>query len=138
VEQRLGKERLATTYAFRSFLRAGVTVCFGSDWPVAPLSPLLGVHAAVTRQTADGKNREGWIPEQKLSVEEAIRCYTINNAFAAFEEDRKGSIRVGNVADLVVLSDDIYTIDPREIRNVRVEMTVVDGRIIVDNSGISP
>jgi predicted amidohydrolase YtcJ len=137
-EQRLGKERLATTYAFRSFLRAGVMVCFGSDWPVAPLSPLLGIHAAVTRQTADGKNPEGWIPEQKLSVDEAIRCYTINNAFAAFEEDRKGSIRVGNVADLVVLSDDIYAIDPREIRNVRVQMTVVDGRIIIDNSGSSP
>jgi predicted amidohydrolase YtcJ len=137
-EDRLGKERLATTYAFRSFLRSGVTVCFGSDWPVAPLSPLLGVSAAVTRQTADGRNPQGWLPEQKLSIDEAIRCYTINNAFAAFEEDRKGSIRVGNIADLVVLSDDIYTIDPREIRNVRVEMTMVDGRIILDKSGISP
>jgi predicted amidohydrolase YtcJ len=131
-EERLGKERLATTYPFRSFLDAGVTLCFGSDWTVAPLSPLLGIYAAVTRQTADGKNPNGWIPEQKLSVREAVQCYTANNAFAAFEEHRKGSVTVGKVADLVVVSNNIYAIDPADIATTRVDMTVSDGCILYE------
>jgi len=129
-EQRIGPVRAETTYAFKSFLDAGVCVCFGSDWTVAPLDPLRGIYAAVTRATLDGKRPEGWVPAQKLSVEEAVRCYTVNNAYASFEEHLKGSIEPGKLADLVVLSDNIFTIPPAEIRNVRVTMTVVDGEVV--------
>ena len=83
----LGKkigDRVSGAYAFKSFLDAGITLCFGSDWEVAPLNPVAGIYAAVTRRTLDGKNPEGWLPEQKISVEDAIKCYTINNAYAAF------------------------------------------------------
>jgi predicted amidohydrolase YtcJ len=128
-ERKIGPERLKTTYAFRSFIDAGVTVCFGSDWTVAPLNALAGIHAAVTRSTLDGKNAGGWIPEQKLTVGQAVRCYTVNNATAAFEERVKGTIEVGKLADLVVLSEDIYSIDPSRINTVRVDMTVFGGQV---------
>ncbi len=130
--KRIGDERCRTTYPFRSFLDNGVRMCFGSDWTVAPLNPLLGIYAAVTRRTIDGANPNGWYPEQKISVKEAIECYTINNAYAAFEEHEKGSIAVGKLADLVVLSDDILTIDPVKIENTSVEMTVLGGKIIYE------
>lgn len=129
-EKRIGPERIKYTYPFRSFLDNKVLLCFGSDWTVAPLNPLVGIYAAVTRRTLDDKNPNGWIPEQKISVEEAIRCYTINNAYAAFEENVKGSIEVGKLADLVLLSEDILTIDPVKIKDVRVDMTVFDGKVI--------
>jgi len=129
-EGRIGGERLKTTYAFRSFIDAGVTVCFGSDWTVAPLNALAGIHAAVTRSTLDGKNPGGWIPEQKLTVDQAVRCYTVNNAAAAFEERTKGTIEVGKLADLAVLSEDIYSIDPSSINRTRVDMTVFGGHIL--------
>ncbi|MDP2365853.1 MAG: amidohydrolase [Ignavibacteria bacterium] len=129
-EKRIGSERLKYTYPFKSFLDAGVKMCFGTDWYVAPLNPLLGLYAAVTRRTLDDKNPEGWIPEQKISVEDAIKCYTLNSAYASFEENIKGSIEVGKLADLVVLSDDILTIDPVKIKDAKVEMTVFDGKII--------
>jgi predicted amidohydrolase YtcJ len=128
-EKRIG-DRIKYTYPFATFLDFNVDLCFGTDWPVAPLNPLLGIYAAVTRRTLDGKNPEGWIPEQKISVEDAIKCYTINSAYAAFEEDIKGSIEAGKLADLVVLSDDILKIDPVKIKDVTVEMTIVDGEII--------
>ena len=102
----------------------------GSDWTVAPLSPLLGIYAAVTRRTLDGKNPGGWFPEEKISVKEAIKAYTINNAYAAFEENKKGTVTVGKLADFVVLSDDILTIDPAKIETTQVEMTVLGGRVI--------
>jgi predicted amidohydrolase YtcJ len=129
-EKRIGKERINYTYPFRSFLDEGVKICFGTDWPVAPLNPLLGIYAAVTRRTLDGKNPGGWIPEQKIPVEEAIRCYTINSAYASYEECCKGSIEVGKYADLIVLSDDILTIDPVKIKDATVEMTVFNGKIL--------
>jgi len=129
-EKRIGPERIKYTYPFKSFLDAGVKMCFGTDWYVAPLNPLLGLYAAVTRRTLDNKNFDGWIPEQKISVEEAIKCYTINSAYASFEENIKGSIEVGKLADLIVLSDDILTIDPVKIKDVKVEMTIFDGKII--------
>jgi predicted amidohydrolase YtcJ len=97
---------------------------------VAPLNPLLGLYAAVTRRTLDEKNPDGWIPEQKISIEEAIKCYTINSAYASFEENIKGSIEVGKLADLIVLSDDILTIDPVKIKDAEVLMTIFDGKII--------
>jgi predicted amidohydrolase YtcJ len=127
---RIGPDRVKTTYAFRSMLEAGVHVCFGSDWTVAPLHPLGGIHAAVTRCTLDGKNPGGWVPEQKLSVEQAVRCTTINNAYASFEDDIKGSITPGKLADMVVLGEDIFSIPHERIRDVAVQMTVVDGRIV--------
>jgi predicted amidohydrolase YtcJ len=129
-EKRIGHERCKTTYPFRSFLDNGVKLCFGSDWTVAPLNPLTGIYAAVTRRTTDGGNPNGWFPEQKISVQEAIEAYTINNAFASFEEREKGSISPGKLADLVVLSDNILSIDPVRIENVQVEMTVVGGKIV--------
>ncbi|MGE5400008.1 MAG: amidohydrolase [Ignavibacteriales bacterium] len=128
--KRIGPARLKDAYPFKSFMNAGVKLCFGSDWSVAPLNAIMGIYAAVTRRTLDEKNPDGWIPEQKLSVEDAIKCYTINNAYASFEEKIKGSIEAGKLADMVVLSDDILTIDPVKIRDVRVEMTVFDGNVI--------
>jgi predicted amidohydrolase YtcJ len=129
-EKRIGAKRIKYTYPFKSFLDAGVKMCFGTDWYVAPLNPLLGLYAAVTRRTLDDKNPNGWIPEQKISVEDAIKCYTINSAYASFEENIKGSIEVGKLADLIVLSDDILTIDPFKIKDVTVEMTMFDGKVI--------
>jgi predicted amidohydrolase YtcJ len=131
-EKRVGKERLKETYAFKSFLDSGVKLCFGSDWSVAPLNAIYGIYAAVTRRTLDEKNPEGWIPEQKLTVQQAIKCYTINNAYASFEENIKGSIEKGKLADMVVLSDDILTIEPEKIRDVKVDMTIFDGEVIFE------
>lgn len=131
-EKRIGPERIHYTHPYRSFLENNVMVAFGTDWPVAPLNPLFGIYAAVTRRTVDDKNPDGWIPEQKISVEDAIKCYTLNAAYASFEEEIKGSIEVGKLADLVVLSDDILTIDPIQIKDVKVDMTVFDGKIIYE------
>jgi len=129
-EKRLGPERSMTTYAFRSLLDAGATLAFGSDWDVAPLDPLLGIYAAVTRRTLDGGHPQGWVPEQKISVEEAVRCYTANNTYAEFAELEKGSLQTGKWADFIVLSDDIISIDPLQIENVKVTMTVVGGKVV--------
>ncbi len=126
-EKRIGPERIKTTYAFRSLLDAGVILSFGSDWPVAPLSPMLGVYAAVTRQTIDGLNPDGWQPQEKITVEEALSAYTVANAYAGFEEDRAGTLETGKRADFIVLSNDPRTIDPAEIRNIDVLETVISG-----------
>ncbi len=131
-EKRIGKKRLKEVYSFNSFLDAGVKLCFGSDWPVAPLNAIEGIYAAVTRRTLDDKNPDGWIPEQKISVEDAIKCYTINSAYASFEENIKGSIEPGKLADFVVLSDDILTIDPIKIKDAKVDLTILDGEIIYE------
>jgi predicted amidohydrolase YtcJ len=131
-EKRIGKERAKTTYAFRSLLDSGATLAFGTDWTVAPLNPLLTVYAAVTRRTIDGKNPNGWVPEQKISVAEAVRGYTVGSAYAEFQENVKGSIAVGKLADLVLLSRDIFRIDPKEIENVKVLLTMVDGRVVYE------
>lgn len=129
-EKRIGPDRIKYTYPFKSFLDAGVKMCFGTDWYVAPLNPLLGIYAAVTRRTLDEKNPDGWIPEQKISVEDAIKCYTINSAYASFEENTKGSIEKGKLADLIVLNEDILTINPVKIKDAEIIMTVFDGKII--------
>jgi predicted amidohydrolase YtcJ len=129
-EKRIGKERARTTYAFRSLLDAGATLAFGTDWTVAPLDPMLSIYAAVTRRTLDGKNPQGWVPEQKISVEEAVRAYTLGSAYAEFQDGVKGSITPGKLADLVMLSRDIYRIDPAEIVKVKVVLTIVDGRVV--------
>jgi predicted amidohydrolase YtcJ len=129
-EKKIGHARTRWTYAFRSLLDAGATVTFGSDWSVAPLNPLLGIYAAVTRRTLDGKHPAGWIPEQKIGVEEALRCYTANNAFAMFRENDIGKIAPGMFADIAVLSDDLFSIAPENIENVMVDLTIFDGRVI--------
>lgn len=131
-EKRIGKERAKTTYAFRSLLDSGATLAFGTDWTVAPLNPLLTVYAAVTRRTIDGKNPKGWVPEQKISVEETVRAYTVGPAYAEFQENVKGTITAGKLADLVLLSRDIFKIDPKEIENVKVVLTMVDGRVVYE------
>ena len=127
-EDRIGAERLKTTYAFRSILDAGGILTFGSDWPVAPLSPIKGVYAAVTRQTLDGANPEGWIPEQKISVEEALTAYTLTNAYSFKEEAVSGTLEVGKRADFVILSDDPRTIEPGKILDIQVLQTVIAGQ----------
>ncbi|MBZ5516892.1 MAG: amidohydrolase [Acidobacteriia bacterium] len=129
-EQRLGARRSRTSYAWRSMLEAGAPLAFGSDWPVAPLDPLLGIYAAVARATIDGKHRGGWVPEERLTVEEALRAYTTGSAYAAFEEKEKGTLAPGKLADLVVLSEDLFSITPERIREARVAMTIVGGRVI--------
>jgi predicted amidohydrolase YtcJ len=129
-EKRIGRERCLTTYAFRSLLNAGATVVFGSDWDVAPLSPLAGIDAAVNRRTLDGKNPDGWIPEQKIEPVEALRAYTTKAAFAAFEENEKGSLVPGHLADFVILSGDPLTVAPARLDGIRVETTVVGGRVV--------
>ncbi|MBC8233359.1 amidohydrolase [bacterium] len=128
----IGRKRSQTTYAFRTFIDHKVKLAFGSDWPVAPLDPLLGIYAAVTRQTTDGKNPDGWFPKQKISVEEAVRAYTIDAAYAAFEENIKGSIEVEKCADLVVLSEDIFSIEPEDIKKAEIVLTMVGGKLIED------
>ncbi len=129
---RLGSERLKGAYAFRSLLDSGAHLAFGTDWSVAPLNPLFGIQAAVTRRTTDGKNPNGWFPEQKITVDDAVRCYTLGSAYAEFQEDVKGTLSEGKLADLIVLSDDIFTINPAKIGEAKVLMTVVDGRVVYE------
>ncbi len=128
--KRIGNERIKYTHPYKSFLDNNVMVCFGTDWPVVTIDPFLTLYAAVTRRTVDGKNPEGWIPGQKISIKEAIKCYTLNSAYAEFMEKDKGSIEPGKLADFVVLSDNLLTIDPVKIKDVKAEMTITGGRIV--------
>jgi len=129
-EKRLGHDRARYSYAWRSFLDHGVTLAFGTDWPVAPLDPLQGLYAAVTRATLDGKNPGGWIPEEKITLPEAIEAYTMGAAFAEFLEHDKGSITPGKLADMVILSDNIFDLKPEAIRSVKVRTTIVGGKVV--------
>jgi len=129
-DKRIGPERSKGTYAFRSLLDTGAILAFGSDWTVAPLNPLEGLKAAVTRQTLDGKHPNGWNPEQKLTLDEAIRAFTAGSAYAEFAENVKGTITPGKLADLVMLDRDLYQIPPTEIDKARVLLTIVDGRTV--------
>ncbi|MEO8573006.1 MAG: amidohydrolase [Pyrinomonadaceae bacterium] len=132
--KRLDEKRLKGTYAFRSLLDSGAVLAFGSDSPVAPINPLFGIYAAVTRRTLDDKNPNGWIPEQKISVEEAVRAFTWGSAYAEFQESVKGTLEPGKLADFVMVSDDIFTIDPVKIRDAKVLLTVVGGKIVFQKS----
>ena len=129
-ERRIGRARIKTTYPFRSLIDAGAKLVFGSDWSVAPLSPILGIHAAVTRATIDGKNPGGWVPEQKTTVEEALRAYTSSSAYAEFGEKNKGSLEAGKLADVVVLSQDIFKIKPEDIQKTAIVFTISGGRVV--------
>ena len=131
-ESRIGHDRASRTYAFRTFLDHKVRLAFGTDWDVAPLNPMLGLYAAVTRATLDGKNPNGWFPEQKLTLAEAIEAYTMGSAYAEFQDQDKGSITTGKLADMVLLSDDLFSIPPEKIRDVKVLKTFVGGKIVYD------
>ena len=130
--KRLDENRLKGTYAFRTILDSGGVLAFGSDSPVAPMNPIFGIYAAVTRRTLDDKNPNGWIPEQKISVAEAVKGFTWGSAYGEFQEGVKGTIEVGKLADFVLLSDDIFSIDPVNIRNVKVLMTIVNGHVVYE------
>ncbi len=134
-EKRIGPERIKTTYAFRSLIDTGAKLSFGSDWTVAPIDPLLGIYAAVTRRTIDGANPDGWVPEEKINVAEAVTAYTAGNAYASFLDEVLGELAPGKYADLVVLSDDIFTIDPVEIESAQVDLTIVEGQIVYRREG---
>jgi predicted amidohydrolase YtcJ len=130
-EKIIGPKRAKTTLPFRSLLNAGVKLAFGSDWFVAPPVPLYGIYSAVTRSTLDGKHPDGWVPSEKTTVEEALRAFTVDGAYASFEEKTKGKLAVGMLADLVVIDKDITTLsDPHDIWNAKVLETVVDGKSV--------
>jgi predicted amidohydrolase YtcJ len=131
-EKVIGPERAKGTYAFRSLLDAGATLAFGSDWFVAPPTPLEGIYAAVTRRTLDDRNPNGWVPEQKIAVEDALRAYTVGSARASFDESRKGTLARGKLADLALIDRDLTSIAPESIRDARVTMTVVGGRVVYE------
>lgn len=132
-ERRIGPERIKTTYAFRTFLDRGVHLALGTDWNVAPLNPMLTLYAATTRATLDGAHPDGWVPEQKISIEEALAAYTAGSAYAEFEEQEKGTLARGMLADLVVLSDDILAIPPARIKDVKVTLTMVGGKVVFES-----
>jgi predicted amidohydrolase YtcJ len=135
MEERIGRERCRGAYAFRSIQDSGARLVFGSDWPGTsassyPIDPMLGLHAAVTRQTARGLPEGGWFPGERLSIEDAIRAYTLDAAYASFEEREKGSIEPGKLADFAVLSRNLLEIEPQAILDTAVWMTVVGGEVV--------
>jgi predicted amidohydrolase YtcJ len=137
MEPRIGA-RSRWAYAFRTLQRAGVLLVFGSDWPGTnaswyPTSPVLGIYAAVTRQTLDGQPAAGWFPEERVDVETALRAYTVNNAYAAGEEADKGKVATGFLADLVVLDRDPFAVAPAALKDIKVLMTVVGGRTVFES-----
>jgi predicted amidohydrolase YtcJ len=136
-EARIGHDRAGRSYAFRTFLNKGVRLAFGTDWDVAPLNPMLTLHAAVTRATLDGKNPKGWFPEQRLTVQEAIEAYTMGSAYAEFQDSVKGSITPGKLADMVLLSDDVLTVNPDRIREIKVLKAWVGGKQTYSAEGVS-
>ena len=129
-ERRIGPDRIKTTYAFRTLIDKGVRLALGTDWTVAPLNPMLTLYAATTRATLDGKHPEGWVPEQKISIVEAVRAYTSGSAFAEFQDAVKGTIVRGKIADLVILSDDVFSIPSARLKDVQVLTTVAGGKVV--------
>ena len=135
MEERIGRDRCKTAYAFKSIQQSGAILCFGTDWPGTsaseyPINPMLGLYAAVTRQTLSGQPAAGWFPEQRISIEDAIRAYTYNTAYANFEEKIKGSIEAGKLADLVVLSKNLLRVPPKEFLTTEALYTIVGGRVV--------
>ena len=129
-ETRIGHKRASTTYAFRSLVDSGAILALGTDWFVAPMNPMVTIYAATTRRTLDGKHPEGWFPEQKLTVAQSVHAYTVGSAYAESQDDIKGSLAPGKLADFDVLSDDIFHMDPVAIENVRIVTTVLGGEIV--------
>jgi len=131
-ETKIGPQRARTTYAFRSLIDGGAVLACGSDWTVAPLDPLQGIFAAATRATLDGRHPGGWVPEQKISVEEAVRGYTASGAFAEFAEREKGTLEKGKLADIVVLDRDFLALPPERILEAKVILTIVGGKVVYE------
>ena len=131
-ERRIGKTRTPISYDFKSFADAGARIAFGTDWYVEPLDPMLGLYAAVTRQFPDGTPEGGWFPEERITMAQALEYYTLGSAYAEFQEDRKGSLTPGKLADLVMLSRDVFSIPAREILDTRPTLTMVGGRIVFE------
>lgn len=134
-EKRIGPDRIKTTYPFRSLLDAGASLSFGSDWTVAPMNVREGIYAAITRRTFDGANPQGWVPEEKITLEETLTAYTLGSARAGFMEEKVGSLEAGKYADLVVLSQDLFQVDPVDIPQVDVDFTIVEGEIVFRREG---
>ncbi len=134
-QDRLGEYRVLGAYAWHAMQAHAVHVPFGTDWPVEPINPYLGLYAAVTRMSTDGEPAGGWWPQERLSIADAIRCYTAESAYASFEEQEKGQIAPGMLADLVVLSRDLLTIEPKEILQTEADVTIFDGRVVYERQG---
>jgi hypothetical protein len=134
LERRIGPARSRYTYAFRSLTDAGARLAFGSDWSVAPLNPIAGVYAAVTRRTIDGKHPDGWVAEEKITVGETLRAYTSGNAYGVFAESKWGTLAPRYYADVVVLDRDLFRTPPDSLDRVRVRYTIVDGRVVFRGS----
>lgn len=134
-EKRIGRERCKGAYAWRRLLEANVRIAFGTDWPVEPIDPVEGLYAAVTRKDRSGEPGEGWFPDQKLTLEEAIELYTLGSAYAEFMEDRKGRIKEGYLADMVIFKEDLLTIPPSQILAARVDYTIVGGKTVYKREG---
>ena len=131
----VGPERVARAFAWNSIALSGGRLAYGSDWPVVTMDVLVGLHNAVLRQDTDGRPEGGWILRERVTLEQAIAAYTINGAYASFEEDVKGSIKEGKLADLVVLKPDIFQVAPLEIHKAKVRLTVLDGRVVYRHEG---
>jgi predicted amidohydrolase YtcJ len=137
MEERIGRKRCEGAYAFRSIMESGAVLSFGTDWPGTsaaeyPINPMTGLYAAVTRQTLSGEPAEGWFPEERIDIEAAIEAYTLGSAYANFEEDIVGSIEVGKLADMAVLSRNLLEVEPQEILDTHVVYTIVDGQIVYE------
>ena len=131
-EDRVGEDRLKTSYNYRTLVENGVHLCISSDCPVDSLNPMDSIYVALTRKDYSGYPKEGWMPEQNLTIEQALYAFTMESAYASFEEDIKGSIEVGKLADMVVLSEDIYCIEKDRIRDIKAEMTIMNGKIVYE------
>lgn len=129
-EKRIGLERCRGAYAWQRLLQNGARVAFGTDWPVEPLNPMEGLYAAVTRKSRGGEPGEGWFPDQRLTMEKAIELYTTGSAYAEFMEDRKGSLKKGMLADLIIMDRDLFTILPEEILKAKVVYTITGGKVV--------
>ena len=131
-ERRIGHERSKIAYNFKSFVDAGARIAFGTDWYVEPMNPMIGLYAAVTRQFPDGTPAAGWFPDERITMDQAIEYYTLGSAYAEFAERDKGSLSEGKLADMVLLSQDVFAIPPREILNTSPVYTIVGGRIVYE------
>ena len=126
--KRIGRDILSRTYVFKTLIESGAKLTFGSDWTVAPLNPMTGIYASITRRTRDGKNPNGWFPDEKITVQDALKSYTINNAYVAFWEEKTGSIVAGKYADFIVHSENLLEAESEKILSSKVLRTVVGGR----------
>ena len=134
-QKRVGLERCRGAYAWRSLLNVGTKIAFGTDYGVEPLDPIEGLYAAVTRKERGGEEGEGWFPEQKLTMEEAIELYTLGSAYAEFMEDRKGKLKVGYLADIVIVNHDLLSLPEDQIMKTKVDMTIVGGEVVYKREG---